>query len=90
MKNLEIIEAKKELIEGMKKSLREQNSFSYYSKNILQGMATLEELVGEMFQNIDAEFEKKFWLAYDSKDMKALKQLNALLNLTIDNIRSTK
>ena len=90
MKNINKIEAKEALIVAMKKSLREQESFSYYSKNILKSMAAMEDLLGKMFQDIDAGFESKFWAAHDHKDMKALKQLNALINLTIDSIRSNR
>lgn len=87
MENLKI-EAKAKLIEGMKKSLSETHSLPYYTKNIIKSMNALEDLLGKMMSDIDADFESKFWLAAYNADLKSLKQLNALINLTIDNIRA--
>ena len=67
--------------------MNEQN-FSYYSKNILNGMNTVEGFTEEMFHVTLPEFEKNFWLAHDQKDIKQLRVLNETMNKIIDDLKA--
>lgn len=66
------------------------NQFSHYSKEILKSMNTVEGLTGKMFQETNKEFETKFWLAHDNKDIRALRILNEAINKTIDGIKENR
>lgn len=65
-----------------------ENRFNYHAEYILKGMNTIEELTGEMFQNLLPEFESNFWLAHDKKAVRELIILGQTMDKVIDDLRS--
>lgn len=60
------------------------NQFSYYSRQILEKMNTVESISGKLFHDTHPFFELNFWKAHDTKNVKVMKQLNNLLAKVID------
>lgn len=65
------------------------DQFNYHSKYILNGMNTIENLVGNdtMFQDILPEFESNFWAAHDKKAIRDLINLGRIMDKIIDDLK---
>lgn len=60
-----------------------------YSKNILKGMNTVEDLVKNgMFHEILPEFTANFWLANDQRNEKELRVLSGIMDKIIDDLKA--
>lgn len=62
------------------------NQFKYYSHQIIRSMGITEGFTKKMFHETHPKFNKRFWAAYDKKDITTLRVLNEVINKLIDKL----